>query len=147
MGSTFKFKKFSNSVSSMLVEQWWRHILCISYQTLDYKWRTKHSTVVLVIRWWKWVWHPLLSVMKAFWLVQYLMKPYPQRTLDNIKSIFNYDWEWLNRGRKMVKCVFGSYPLGWLKYFKCWTVLYSLPNYRKNEWYNRIGMHSSQLHS
>lgn len=41
---------------------------------------------------------------EAFPLSRYLMRPYPQRTLDNVKRIFNYR---LSRGRKTVECAFG----------------------------------------
>jgi hypothetical protein len=41
---------------------------------------------------------------EAFSLSQYLMRPYPQRTLDNVKRIFNYR---LSRGRKTIECTFG----------------------------------------
>lgn len=41
---------------------------------------------------------------EAFPLTPYLLRPYPQRTLDNVKRIFNYR---LSRGRKTVECAFG----------------------------------------
>ncbi|KAL4126170.1 hypothetical protein QTP88_010396 [Uroleucon formosanum] len=41
---------------------------------------------------------------EAFPLTPYLLRPYPQKTLDNVKRIFNYR---LSRGRKTVKCDFG----------------------------------------
>lgn len=41
---------------------------------------------------------------EAFPLLRYLIRPYPQRTLDNIKRIFNYR---LSRGRKNIECAFG----------------------------------------
>ncbi|XP_025406098.1 protein ALP1-like [Sipha flava] len=41
---------------------------------------------------------------EAFSLTPYLLRPYPQRTLDNVKRIFNYR---LSRGRKTVECAFG----------------------------------------
>lgn len=40
---------------------------------------------------------------EAFPLTPYLLQPYPQRTLDNVKRIFNYR---LSRGRKTVECSF-----------------------------------------
>ncbi|KAK9680276.1 DDE superfamily endonuclease [Popillia japonica] len=40
----------------------------------------------------------------AFPLKRYLMRPYPVRTLDNKKRIFNYR---LSRGRKTIECTFG----------------------------------------
>ncbi|CAH1986896.1 unnamed protein product [Acanthoscelides obtectus] len=41
---------------------------------------------------------------EAFPLTRYLMRPYPKRTLDNVKRIFNYR---LSRGRKTIECAFG----------------------------------------
>lgn len=41
---------------------------------------------------------------EAFPLTHYLLRPYPQRVLDNTKRIFNYR---LSRGRKTVECAFG----------------------------------------
>lgn len=41
---------------------------------------------------------------EAFPLLPYFMRPYPQRTLNNKKRIFNYR---LSRGRKTVECTFG----------------------------------------
>lgn len=41
---------------------------------------------------------------EAFPLSRYLMRPYPQKTLDNTKRVFNYR---LSRGRKSVECAFG----------------------------------------
>ncbi|KAJ8931376.1 hypothetical protein NQ314_015721 [Rhamnusium bicolor] len=41
---------------------------------------------------------------EAFALRQEIMKPYPQRTLNNAKRIFNYR---LSRARKSVECAFG----------------------------------------
>lgn len=41
---------------------------------------------------------------EAFALKKEIMKPYPQRTLDNPKRIFNYR---LSRARKSVECAFG----------------------------------------
>ncbi|CAH2007715.1 unnamed protein product [Acanthoscelides obtectus] len=41
---------------------------------------------------------------EAFPLLHYLLRPYPQRVLDNTKRIFNYR---LSRGRKTVECAFG----------------------------------------
>lgn len=39
---------------------------------------------------------------EAFPLSRYLMRPYPQRTLDNVKRIYNYR---LSRGRKSVEAL------------------------------------------
>jgi hypothetical protein len=41
---------------------------------------------------------------EAFPLTRYLLRPYPERTLDNVKRIFNYR---LSRGRKTIECAFG----------------------------------------
>lgn len=41
---------------------------------------------------------------EAFPLTRYLMRPYPHRSLNNKKRIFNYR---LSRGRKTVECSFG----------------------------------------
>jgi hypothetical protein len=41
---------------------------------------------------------------EAFPLTKYLMRPYPKRSLDNKKRVFNYR---LSRGRKSVECAFG----------------------------------------
>jgi hypothetical protein len=41
---------------------------------------------------------------EAFPLTRYLLRPYPKRTLDNVKRIFNYK---LSRGRKTIECAFG----------------------------------------
>ncbi|XP_026819304.1 putative nuclease HARBI1 [Rhopalosiphum maidis] len=41
---------------------------------------------------------------EAFPLSKYLMRPYPRRTLNNIKRVFNYR---LSRGRKTIECTFG----------------------------------------
>lgn len=41
---------------------------------------------------------------EAIPLTPYLMRPYPQRTLDNVKLLFNYR---LSKGRKTVECAFG----------------------------------------
>lgn len=41
---------------------------------------------------------------EAFPLLHYLLRPYPQRGLNNVKRIFNYR---LSRGRKTVECAFG----------------------------------------
>lgn len=41
---------------------------------------------------------------EAFPLLKYVMRPYPQRFLNNKKRIFNYR---LSRGRKTVECAFG----------------------------------------
>lgn len=41
---------------------------------------------------------------EAFPLSRYLMRPYPQRTLTNIRRVFNYR---LSRARKTVECTFG----------------------------------------
>lgn len=41
---------------------------------------------------------------EAFPLKRYLMRPYPQRVLNNLKRIFNHR---LSRGRKTVECAFG----------------------------------------
>lgn len=88
----------------------------------------------------------------AFPLKRYLMRPYPVRTLDNKKRIFNYR---LSRGRKTIECTFGMMtqkfqvlltPIRCLKYttilniIKCVCILhnfvrvkdgiyYSLPEY------------------
>lgn len=41
---------------------------------------------------------------EAFPLLRYLMRPYPKRTLNNTKRVFNYR---LSRGRKTIECAFG----------------------------------------
>jgi len=41
---------------------------------------------------------------EAFPLSKCLKRPYPRRTLDNIKRVFNYR---LSRGRKTIECTFG----------------------------------------
>ncbi|XP_060876779.1 uncharacterized protein LOC132949746 [Metopolophium dirhodum] len=41
---------------------------------------------------------------EAFPLTKYIMRPYPKRSLDNKKRVFNYR---LSRGRKSVECAFG----------------------------------------
>lgn len=41
---------------------------------------------------------------EAFPLSRYLMRPYPQRVLDNVKRIYNYI---ISRARKTIECTFG----------------------------------------
>lgn len=41
---------------------------------------------------------------EAFPLLRYLMRPYPQRSLDNVKRVYNYR---LSRGRKTIECTLG----------------------------------------
>lgn len=42
---------------------------------------------------------------EAFSLLRYLMRPYPQRTLNNVRRVFNYR---LSRARKTVECALAS---------------------------------------
>lgn len=41
---------------------------------------------------------------EAFPLLSYLMRPYPQRTLNDLRRVFNYR---LSRGRNTIECAFG----------------------------------------
>jgi hypothetical protein len=64
------------------------------------------TTPLPIDTWWKKKirFHIILREIEAFPLTRYLLRPYPKRTLDNVKRIFNYR---LSRGRKTIVCAFG----------------------------------------